>query len=185
MDNPRSLLRFVRAVVVSLALGTVGVAYAEGEDAPRAVAGVGVAVPVLTHTLYGPGVLVQAGAELPLGDGDAQRLRILGRWIGLATTGARADLGMVEAAWRIYPRGKRLRFELGTGVLFEIERLEMNLPGRSLDESNTRAGMPASVAFGFGLGRRIELEVGYQQLLFFGDQPRTAGIAHASIGGRL
>jgi hypothetical protein len=172
-------------VVAALALGPARIARAEAEGA-RAAVGAGVAIPVVNHALYGPAVIAQGGADLPLGTGDAHRLRLLGRWIGLATTGARADIGSLEGAWRFYPRwGGGLLFEIGTGVLFEIERLELNLPGRSLDESNTRVGMPASVAVGFGLWRRIELEVGYQQLLFFGDQPRTAGIAHASIGGRL
>ncbi|MBK7578870.1 MAG: hypothetical protein IPI67_01575 [Myxococcales bacterium] len=171
--------------IAALGLGPTRAAYAEGEPA-RAALGAGVAIPVLNHALYGPGVLAQGGADLPLGDGQSQRLRFLGRWIGLATTGARADIGSLEAAFRLYPKwGRGLLFEVGTGALFEVERLQLNLPGRSLDESNTRFGMPATAAAGFGLGRRIELEAGYAQLLFFREQPRTVGIVHVSIGGRL
>ena len=70
-------------------------------------------------------------------------------------------------------------------MLVEVERLRLNLPARSLDESNTRVGMPASIAIGITRWRRVELEIGYRQLLFFHDEPRTAGLAQVSIGGRL
>lgn len=184
-----ALLRWPEAlsavVLAALVLGPARVARAEAEGA-RAAVGAGVAIPVVNHALYGSGVMAQGGADLALGTGEAQRLRILGRWIGLATTGARADIGSLEATWRVYPAwGGGLLFELGTGALFEVERVQLDLPGRSLDESNTRAGVPASAAVGIGLGRRVELEVGYQQILFFREQPRTAGIAHFAIGGRL
>lgn len=187
MFHPRWLDRLFRATAAcSLVLVTRGLAHAEGEGAPRAAVGVGVALPVLNRTLYGAGVLVQGGADFPLGSGEAQRLRLLARWTGVATAGARADLGSLEAAWRLYPSwGKGLLFEVGTGVMIEVERLQLNLPTRSLDESSTRGGIPASVAVGFGLWRRIELELGYQQLFFLRSDPWTAGMGHASIGGRL
>ena len=187
MDTPWWLGTLLRAgSALSLLLGTSAIARAEGNDATRVAAGAGIAVPVLNRTLYGPGELVQGGADFPLGNGEAQRLRVLARWIGLVTTGARADLGLVEAAWRLYPSwGKGLLFEIGAGALFEVERLQLNLPGRAVDASNARVGMPASAAIGFGLWRRVELEVGYQQLFFIRGEPWTAGIGHASIGGRL
>jgi hypothetical protein len=188
MVATRQLQALRSGAIFALAVWAMGarVAHAEGEVALRVAAGVGVAVPVLNHALYEPGVLVQGGADFPLGSGEAQRLRVLGRWIGLATIGARADLGSVEAGWRVYPSwGRGLFLEIGSGVLFEVERVRLKLPDRSLDESNTRVGMPVSVAAGFGLWRRVELELGYQQLIFFREQPGTVGIAHASIGGRL
>ena len=187
MDTPRRKATFLRAApVLALVLGTSAVARAEGDSTPRIAAGGGLAVPVVNRTRYGVGELVQAGADFPLGSGEGQRLRLLGRWIGLATTGARADLGLVEAAWRIYPSwGKGLLFEVGAGALFEVERLQLNLPTRSVDTSNTRVGVPASAAVGFGFWRRVELEIGYQQLFFLREPPWTAGLAHASIGGRL
>lgn len=176
----------MRAAGVSLALGALIAAPARADDSPRALAGAGIAVPVFAHTLYGAGVRVQAGAELPLGTEQPQWIRVVGRWVGLATTGARADLGMVEAAWRVAPAwATRLRFELGLGVLVEVERLRLSLPARTLDESTTRVGMPASAAVAVELWRRVELELGYQQLVFVGDQPRTAGIVHAALGARL
>jgi hypothetical protein len=183
MVHPRAHLA---AVTLLVALGPIGVARAEPEAAPRAIAAVGVVAPVLSHTLHGAGVLVEGGAELPLGDRDAPRLRLRARWIGLATPGARADLVAAEAIWRITPSwATRLRFEVGSGVLLEFERLQLTLPERTLDASTTRIGLPVSAGIALALGRWVELAVGYQQLLLLGDQPRTAGLAHASIGGRL
>jgi len=183
MVHPRTHLG---AVTLLLVLGPIGVARAEPEAAPHAIAAVGVVAPLLSRTLHGAGVLVEGGAELPLGDRDASRLRLRARWIGLATPGARVDLVMAEAAWRITPSwATRLRFEVGSGVLLEYERLQLTLPERALADSTTRIGLPVSVGVALALGRWLELAVGYQQQLLLGDQPRTAGLAHASIGGRL
>jgi hypothetical protein len=180
----RALLRVALPLVLIAATTTR--AHAEGNEDPRAVAGAGVALPVVNRTLYGAGAFVQGGADFPLGSGETHRLRLLGGWIGLDTVGAHTDLGRVEAAWRVYPGwGKGLLFELGGGALFEVERLQLNLPGRALDASKTRAGVPLSAAVGFGLWRRIELELGYQELLFLRGDPWTYGLAHLSIGGRL
>jgi hypothetical protein len=161
-------------------------ARAADERTTRVAVGIGVAVPALNYALYDAGVIAQGGADFPLGDGRTHRLRLLGRWVGLATDGARADLGSVESAWRIYPSwGRGLLLELGAGTLLEVERFQLNLSGRSLDESRGRAGVPASVAVGFGLRQQLEVEVGYRQLFFLREEPRTVGIAHALIGGRL
>lgn len=54
---------FVRVVGVLLALGALIAAPALADESPRAVAALGVAVPVFAHTLYSAGVRVQAGAE--------------------------------------------------------------------------------------------------------------------------
>lgn len=187
MVHPRAHLgAHLGAVTLLLVLGTLDVARAEPEAAPRAIAAVGVVAPLLSHTLHGAGVLVEGGAELPLDERHARRLRVRGRWIGLASPGARADLVMAEAAWRITPSWARwLRLEVGSGVLLERERLQLTLPERTLDATATRLGLPLSVGTALALGRWLELAVGYQQLLLLGDQPRTAGLAHASIGGRL
>lgn len=174
------------ALPLLLLVGTSTGAHAEGSEEPRAVAGAGVALPVVNRTLYGAGAFVQGGADFPLGNGETHRLRLLGRWIGLDTVGAHADLGHVAVAWRVYPAfGKGLLVELGTGALFEVERLRLNLPGRALDASRTRVGVPLSLAVGFGLWRRIELELGYQELFFLRGAPWTSGLAHLSLGGLL
>lgn len=172
----------------SLLLAALGSspAHADADGPTRVIGGIGVAVPLVSHTLYDVGVLVQGGADLPLGTSGTHRLRVVGGWIGLATTGARVDLGLVQAAWRIAPSwGRGVHLDVGSGLVFEVERFRLDLPGPSVMVASTRVGMPASIAVGIGLGRWVELEVGYQQLVFFNALHRTAGIAHATIGGRL
>lgn len=165
-------------------LGSTG-ALAEGEGT-RAAVGAGLAVPAWNRSLYDAGLFAQGGVDAPLGSGETQRLRLLGRWLGLAATGMRSDTVSLEASWRVYPPwGRGLLFEIGSGAMFEVERLRLSLPSRDIDASNTRAGMPVSLAVGFGLWRRAEIEAGFQQFLFFREQPRAVGIAHLSLGGRL
>ena len=160
-------------------------ALAEGTDL-HAVATAGIARPMMNHALYGLGPTATVGADLALGRGDVHRAIAFVRWTGLPATGARADIGSIEAAWRWQPSWAQGAFaQLGSGMLFEVERLSLILPGHTLDESNTRFGAPLSVALGFRAGAHVELEVGYQQLVFFRQEPRTVGIPHASIGGRL
>lgn len=175
--RPVALGAFVLA-----ALGSAP-ADAEGDDASRVTAGVGVAVPVVNHRRYDLGVLAHGGADLRLG---CHRLIVEGGWIGLATTGARVDVGLVEASWRVSPSWARgIRFDVGSGLVLEVERMQLELPGQGLSVSTTRGGMPASVAIGVNLGRWVELEVGYQQLVYFNAPSHSAGVAHATIGGRL
>ncbi len=184
IPSGRSLLRAVLPLFVIV--GANSTAHAEEGETARAVAGAGLALPVLNRTLYGAGIMVHGGADFPLGSGETHRLRLLGRWVGLETPGARADLGYGEAAWRVYPAwGKGLLVELGAGALLEVERLRLDLPGRPIEASNTRVGVPLSAAIGFGLWRRIELEVGYQELFFLRGGPWTSGLAHLTLGGRL
>ena len=172
--------------VAILVLVTLGSAHADDDDAPHVIAGVGLAVPVVNRTRYDPGPRVRAGADLRIGAGGTQRLRFVAGWIGLATSGARVDLGQLEAIWHVSPSwGRGVYFDVGSGLALEVERLKLDLPEQSVAASTTRVGLPASGAIGLGFGRWVELELGYQQLLFFNEQPRTAGIAHITLGGRL
>ena len=74
----RSLLRAVLPLFVIV--GANSTAHAEEGETARAVAGAGLALPVLNRTLYGAGIMVHGGADFPLGSGETHRLRLLGRW---------------------------------------------------------------------------------------------------------
>lgn len=69
MALPRWPETHLAVVIVALVLSPARVARAEAEGA-RAALGAGVAIPVLNHALYGPGVIAQGGADLPLGAGE-------------------------------------------------------------------------------------------------------------------
>lgn len=173
-------------VVSIVVLATLGSARADAGDALHAIVDVGIAVPVVNRTRYDPGPRVRAGADLRLCADGTQRLRFAAGWTGLGADGARVDLGQLEVTWRVSPSwGRGVHFDVGSGLALEIERLELDLPGQPVAASNTRGGLPASVAVGVRVWRWIELELGYQQLLFLDAQPRTAGIAHLTLGGTL
>lgn len=175
----------VRAAFGAVVVGTPGDAWGQASDT-HAIASVGIARPMMNHALYGFGPTAAAGADFALGNGDAHRMLTFGRWIGLPATGARADIGSLEAAWRWQPQRANGGFvQVGAGLLFEVERLMLTLPGRSVDESHTRVGAPLSIAVGFRAWSHVEVDVGYQQIVFFREQPRTVGVPHLSIGGRL
>lgn len=174
----------IGALIVAAAAGSS--ARADGDDPIRVTAGVGLVVPVVNHTLYDAGVRARGGAELPVGAAGRHRLRVGAGWIGLATAGARVDVGLIEAAWRVVPSwGRGVRFELGSGLVFEVERFRLELPGQAVAMSSARGGVPASASVGVGLGRWVELELGYQQLLYVNAPSRSAGLAHLTLGGRL
>ena len=176
----------VPVAILVLATMASARAHADDDDALHVIAGVGLAVPVVNRTRYDPGPRVRAGADLRLGTGGTQRLRFVAGWIGLATSAARGAIGQLEATWRVSPSwGRGVYFDVGSGLALEVERLQLDLPEQSVAASTTRVGLSASGAIGIGLGRWVELELGYQQLLFFNEQPRTAGIAHITLGGKL
>lgn len=173
--------RFASAGVLGLV--TLASSPVTADESPRAIAGVGVAVPVVNHRAYDLGMLVHGGAELSLG---RQRWILDGSWIGLAITGARVDAGALIASWRASPAWARgLRFDVGSGLVVEVERVHLELPEQGLAMSTTRAGMPVSVAIGSRLGRWVEIELGFQQFVYFNAATHSAGIAHVSLGARL
>lgn len=181
MSRSRALRVALGALVLAMLGGShVG---ADDDNAVRVIAGVGVAVPIVNHRLYDVGVLAHGGADLPLGN---HRLIVEGGWVDLATAGARVDVGLVEASWRVSPSWARgVRFDVGSGFVLEVERFQLEVPGQGVSMSTMRGGMPASVAIGIGLGRWVELELGFRQLLYFNAPSHSPGIAHGTIAGRL
>lgn len=185
MSSRRSTVGQLAVVLCALVSATLASSPARADvEAPaRAIASVGVAIPLVNHRLYDVGVVARGGADLPVGN---RRLIVDGGWIGFATTGARVDAFLARASYRVSPSWARgVRFDFGSGLVLEVERVHLELPGQRVAMSTTPAGVPASIAIGMGFGRWVGLELGYQQLFYVNAFAHSAGIAYAALGGRL
>lgn len=169
------------AGIAALVVG--GRAHAESVRA-RPLFDAGVAIPVRTYTLYGAGLRLRGGVELSFCETSRHRLLVDGQWIGLAINGARVDVGVVGAWWRMY-LGPRFHVDVGTGLVAALQRQELVLPERTVDDQTTSAGTQLAASVGLSLGHSLEVELGYQQLVYVQASPRTAGFGHASIGLKL
>ncbi|MBP9085747.1 MAG: hypothetical protein KBG15_06495 [Kofleriaceae bacterium] len=173
----------VVGTVVMAAVVVGGSANAEPVRA-RPLFDAGIAMPVRTYTLYGAGLRLRGGMEVAFCEPSRHRLIVDGQWIGLAINGARVDVGVVGAWWRMY-LGPRFHVDVGTGLVAALQRQELVLPERSVDDQALRAGTQLAASLGLSLGHGLEVELGYQQILYFQVSPRTAGFGHASIGLNL
>lgn len=182
--SSRQIHGALRTSVVGMAALVVGGrAHAEPVRA-RPLFEVGVAIPVRTYTLYGVGLRLRGGMEVAFCDTSRHRLLVDGQWIGLAINGARVDVGVVGAWWRMY-LGPQFHVDVGTGLVAALQRQELVLPERTVDDQTLRAGTQLAASLGLSLGHGLEVELGYQQILYVQASPRTAGFGHASIGLKL
>ena len=176
-----SLLALVAALSLSSSAEAAG---------PRVGLDAGMALPLLDLALYGPGAWAEASLELPLGDAGQHGALVSGEWTGLATAGARTDLGSFSGVFRAHLTGNeaslvRLSLDLGAGALVDAERLEFTLGSRRITAHQTRFGVPLRAGIQVEVGRATEVVLGYEHSLFLHDQPRTIAVARLGFGVRL
>lgn len=146
---------------------------------------------------YGLGLLLRAGAELPLfpagGTGHALVLSLEGgRFPGLQFDtdflfeGVQLDLTSLRVDWRLYPwRTWGLHVDAGSGILLARDRISLLLPTRKVSATEWRVGVPIEVGTGWVVAEHFDVSLRYSQIVFTAKAPATFGFLELALGVRL
>lgn len=146
---------------------------------------------------YGLGLLLRAGAELPLFPaGSTEHALVLaleaGRFPGLELDtaflfeGVQLDLTSLRADWRLYPwRRWGLHVDAGSGLLLARDRIALLLPTRTVSSTEWRFGVPIELGTGWVVADHFDVSLRYSQIVFTTKAPTTFGFLELALGVRL
>lgn len=146
---------------------------------------------------YGLGLLLRAGAELPLFSAGGTRHAVLpaleaGRFPGLKFDtdflfeGVQLDLTSLRADWRLYPwRRWGFHVDAGSGFSLARDRIALLLPTRKVSATQWRMGVPIEVGTGWVLADHFDVSLRYSQIVFTAKSPATFGFLELALGLRL